>query len=286
MNKVPITILIPVKNEEANLPRCLDCIRWADEVFIVDSQSTDKSVEIAEAWGAKVFDFKFNGRWPKKRNWALETLPFSHEWIFILDADEVLPPEAEEEFRNIVTNPNNPYNGYWINRRFMFMDKWLKHAYFPNWVLRCFKHKLGRYEQLTDTDAATTDNEVHEPLIVQGELARMNCVLDHYAFPTVEVFVTKHNYYSNWEAAIDCDPKLGLSSTNISRNHQGYFKMKLKQWSRKMPFRPLMRFLYIYIFQKGFLDGREGYYFARLHGIYEFLSVAKAYELRKQQKKK
>src|SRR6516165_10847479 len=95
---VPVSILIPIKDEAANLPRCLGSVKWADEIFVVDSQSSDGSIEMAEERGAKVVQFHFNGTWPKKKNWALEHLPFENEWIFILDADEVLPPEAEAEF--------------------------------------------------------------------------------------------------------------------------------------------------------------------------------------------
>ena len=91
--KISVSILIPMRNEAANLPRCLDSVRWADEIFAVDSGSTDGSQAIAESHGAKVVQFPFNGTWPKKKNWALANLPFSHEWVFILDADEVLPPE-------------------------------------------------------------------------------------------------------------------------------------------------------------------------------------------------
>src|SRR5471032_1723929 len=105
--RVPVSILIPIKNEAANLPRCLGSVAWADEIFVVDSQSTDNSTSVAEAHGAKVRQFEFRGTWPKKKNWALENLPFQNEWVFILDADEVLPPEAKEEFREIVSSQNN-----------------------------------------------------------------------------------------------------------------------------------------------------------------------------------
>ena len=275
--RVPVSILVPIRNEAANLPRCLDSVRWADEVFVVDSQSTDGSIGIAEARGAQVVQFQFNGTWPKKKNWALETLPFRNEWVFILDADEVLPPEAEPEFAQAIAQAGETA-GYWINRRFMFMGKWLRHAYYPNWNLRLFRHSLGRYEKLTDANTHSGDNEVHEHVIVQGSTGRLRCEMDHYAFPTVEVFVEKHNRYSNWEARVSAERKLSGSEAQISRRDVGR-RRKLKQFSQRLPFRPLLRFLYIYIWQKGFLDGREGYYFARLHAVYEFLSVAKTYEL-------
>src|SRR5579859_4148737 len=189
---VPVSVIIPVKNEASNLPRSLASVSWADEIVVVDSQSWDETANNAEAHGANLVQFHFNGSWPKKKNWALESLPFKHEWVFILDADEVLPPEAEAEFRGIVTEPNHSVDGYWINRRFRFMGKWLKHAYYPNWNLRLFKHRLGRYEKLTEIETASGDNEVHEHVVVNGTTGRLRCEMDHYAFPSVDVFVQKH----------------------------------------------------------------------------------------------
>ena len=275
--KVPVSVVVPIRNEAANLKRCLDSVKWADEIFVVDSQSTDGSIAIAEERGAQVVQFQFNGTWPKKKNWALENLPFRHDWVFILDADETLPPEAEQEFAKAITEAGD-IAGYWINRHFMFMGKWLRHSYYPNWNLRLFRHSLGRYEKLTETDTQSGDNEVHEHVIVKGPTSRLRCEMDHYAFPTVEVFVEKHNRYSNWEARVAAEQKLSGSDARIGSSTVGR-RRKLKLLSQRLPFRPLLRFLYIYVWQKGFLDGREGYYFARLHAFYEFLSVAKTYEL-------
>ena len=275
-----VSILIPIKNEAKNLPRCLESVAWSDDVFVVDSASTDGSQQIAECHGAKVVDFKFNGIWPKKKNWALENLPFKYEWVFILDADEVLPPSAETELTAIARDPN-ALEGYWINRRFMFMGKWLKHAYYPNWNLRFFKHRLGRYEQLTNVDTQSGDNEVHEHVIVQGRTGFLKYEMDHYAFPSVDVFVEKHNRYSNWESRVALDRYLHESESRLQASNVG-IRRRLKQLSHRLPCREWLRFLYVYVWQRGFLDGREGYYFARLHGFYEFLSVAKTFELKKQ----
>lgn len=277
---VPVSFLIPIKNEAANLPRCLQAISWADEIYVVDSNSVDGSQKIAEDHGAKVAQFAFNGRWPKKKNWALENLPFKHEWVFILDADEVLPPETAAEVDRIVRDANSKTAGYWINRRFMFMGRWLKHSYYPNWNLRLLKHKLGRYEKLTDVETASGDNEVHEHIIVQGETGRLKAEMDHYAFPSVDVFVEKHNRYSNWEARVTLERALNHGVGQIQNADVGW-RRRIKALSQKLPFRPFQRFLYVYLFQRGFLDGKEGYYFARLHAFYEFLCVCKTYELRK-----
>ncbi|HWN93618.1 MAG TPA: hypothetical protein VNT99_01185, partial [Methylomirabilota bacterium] len=124
------------------------------------------------------------------------------------------------------------------------------------------------------------DNEVHEHIVVQGETGRLKSEMDHYAFPSIDVFVEKHNRYSNWEARVALDRFLRGSEGTLQSGTVGV-RRKLKSLSQRLPFRPLLRFLYVYLWQRGFLDGREGYYFARLHAFYEFLSVAKTYELKK-----
>jgi glycosyltransferase involved in cell wall biosynthesis len=276
---VPVSFLVPVKNEAANLPRCLQAVAWADEIWVVDSSSADGTQAIAERHGAKVVQFAFNGTWPKKKNWALENLPFKHEWVFILDADEVLPPGTEAEVRAIVNDRTNSIDGYWINRRFFFMGAWLKHAYYPNWNLRLFRHAKGRYEKLTEAQTQSGDNEVHEHIVIKGKTAQLKSEMDHYAFPDVATFVEKHNRYSNWEARVALERSVGASAQDLQMSGVG-FKRRLKALSHQLPFRPTLRFLYVYLWGRGFLDGRRGYYFARLHGMYELLCVAKECELR------
>ncbi len=280
-SKVNVSFLIPIKNEAGNLPRCLDSIKWADEIVIVDSQSTDQSVMIAESYGASVHQFNYNGKWPKKKNWSLENIDFKNEWVFILDADEVLPRNAKEEIDRIVSENGSKYVGYWINRRFMFMGKWLKHSYYPNWNLRLFKHKLGRYEKITGAETKSGDNEVHEHIVIQGETGRLSCEMDHFAFPSVDVFIEKHNRYSNWEARVNLEP-LPKSGSSDLQNQRVRTRRYIKNVAKHLPFRPFLRFFYVFVWQRGFLDGIEGYYFARLHALYEFLSIAKTYELKKQ----
>ena len=271
--KVPISLFVPCKNEEANLERCLQSVSWANEIFVVDSQSNDRTTKIAQEHGATVVQFEYKGGWPKKKNWALENLPFSHEWVLILDADECLPPQAEEEIRNIVSNPIEKHCGYWINRRYFFLEKPLKHSYFPNWNLRLFKHKLGRYEKITELNTDSGDNEIHEHVVVQGTTGRLNSIMDHYAFPTIDSFIEKHNRYSNWEAVVESSAE----DDETALQHDGVKgKRRLRKVFRKLPFRPTLRFLYVYLWQKGILDGWRGYIFARLHAQYEFLSQAKA----------
>jgi len=277
--KVPISVIIPIRNEAHNLPRSLASVAWADEIFVVDSGSTDGSPEIARAAGAAVVQFNFNGNWPKKKNWSLANLPFRHDWVFILDADETLPAGAAYEIAGIVADGGHGYAGYWINRRFMFMGRWLRHAYYPNWNLRLFRHRLGRYEQIVQGETDSGDNEVHEHIIIRGRVGWLRSEMDHYAFPSVGVFVEKHNRYSNWEARLQIQGLRDNETQQLqSRRVRG--RRMIKQLTRHLPFRPALRFLYVYLWQGGIWDGSPGYYFARLHGFYEFLSVAKAAELR------
>ena len=160
------------------------------------------------------------------------------------------------------------------------MGKWLRHAYYPNWNLRLFKHQLGRYEKITSAATASGDNEVHEHILISGETSRLKSEMDHYAFPSVEVFIEKHNRYSNWEARVNLDP-IAQSTMGELTNSRVKVRRFIKGVARHLPFRPWLRFLYVYIWQRGFLDGKEGFYFARLHALYEFLSIAKTYELKK-----
>ena len=279
--KVPISIIIPIYNEADNLARCLESLGWADEIFVIDSNSIDGSQEIAQKHGAKLIQFKYNGNWPKKKNWALDNLSFKNDWVFIIDADEELVPEAEDEFREICTTNKHRFDGYFINRRFFFIGKWLKHAYYPNWNLRLFKHRLGRYEKLTDLPTESGDVEIHEHIILNGKAGYLKSEMNHYAFPTVEKFIEKHNRHSNWEARVAVDRYLGVKSAGALQSKNIGWRRKLKAFSKHLPFRPFLRFFYIYIIQCGFLDGREGYCFARLHAFYEALCIYKTYELKK-----
>jgi glycosyltransferase involved in cell wall biosynthesis len=275
---VPVSVIIPTLNEAANLPRCLDYLKWADEVVIVDSGSSDDTAKIASASGATVVQFKWDGQWPKKKNWALRNLPLKHLWVLIVDADECIVPELAEEIAAGINHPTNV--GYFINRKFMFMGAWLKHCgYYPSWNLRLIKRGFGEYEKLTDVgDTGSGDNEVHEHVIASGPTANLKNDMLHYAFPTIQTFVEKHNRYSNWEAAVQLKRNQGDAAAiggDLSRVR------RLKDLSRNLPFRPTLRFLYGYIWKRGFLDGRPGYIFCRLLAMYEFLSVAKYIEMKR-----
>lgn len=277
--KVPVTVIIPTKNEERNIADCLAHLTWADEVVLIDSCSTDRTAEIAREMGARVIEFKWNGKWPKKRNWALREAELKHWWILMVDADEWIVPELAAEIAEAIKT--DKYAGYWINRKFMFMGRWLRHCgYYPSWNLRLLRRGRGEFEKLTDVeDTGSGDNEVHEHVVMDGPTGHLNHDMLHFAFPDIATFMEKHNRYSNWEAAVQLHGNKGhhaqLANRDIAK------RRFLKELSRKLPFRPTLRFLYSYVWKLGVLDGMTGYIFCRLLATYEFLSVAKYKELRR-----
>src|SRR5882724_6443665 len=181
MQKAPISVLVPMVNEEANLAACLESVRFCDEVWVVDSHSRDRSPEIAREFGAQLVQFDYVRGGPKKKNWALANLPFKHPWILIIDCDERVPPEMEAEIRAAVEQPGE-FAGYHLNRRVFFLGRWLKHCWYPSWNLRLFQHRLGRYEVLESGQLETGDNEVHEHVLLEGKAGYLKHDLLHYDF--------------------------------------------------------------------------------------------------------
>ena len=283
-SKISVSVLIPAKNEEANLAACLDSVNRADEVFVVDSQSSDRTVEIAKDYGANVLQFHFDGRWPKKKNWSLENLPFRHDWVLIVDCDERIPPELWDEIALAIQNPD--YDGYYINRKVFFLGKWIRYGgKYPDWNLRLFKHNKGRYENLNTEEIRNTgDNEVHEHVILEGSVGYLKNDMLHIDFRDIYHWLERHNRYSNWEARVYLNILNGKDdSGTIGANLFGdavqrkRFLKKLWVW---LPFKPTLRFILFYIIRLGFLDGKAGYIYGRLLSQYEYQIGVKLYELR------
>ncbi len=280
--RAPISVLIPVKNEAANLAACLASVAFCDEIVVIDSGSTDGTPAIAEKAGAHLVDFKWDGNFPKKKNWALANIPWKHDWVFIIDADERATPELAQAMIAIATSPAVAPHGYYVNRRFWFLDGWLNHCgYFPSWNLRFFRHTLGRYEQPAATAATGSgDNEVHEHVVLQGQAGYLPGEMEHYAFPDISTWVEKHNRYSNWEARVQHE-ETGKSAGTQSLDAGLARKRSLRRLAWRLPFRPTLRFFYHYVWRTGFLDGYRGFVFCRLMAWYEFLNATKAAELRR-----
>jgi glycosyltransferase involved in cell wall biosynthesis len=278
--KVKVSVLVPVKNEAENLQRCLPALAWADEVFIVDSQSSDETASIAAEHGARVVQFQFNGTYPKKKNWSLENLPFRNEWVLIVDADEVvIPPLADEIARRTASDEAD---GYYLNMKYYFLGRRIRHCgYSEAWNLRLFKHRLGRYEKMPVRPGAQTgDNEAHEHVELSGTRKPLRLVheLDHYAYPTISAWVEKHNRYARWEA--EMYERFLSEPIPASIGAGKRLKRSLKKIYLRLPMRPLVRFVYSYVVRLGFLDGKPGLVFCTLLSFYDFLAWANVYERR------
>jgi glycosyltransferase involved in cell wall biosynthesis len=282
--KIPVSVLIPAKNEEANLAACLESVARADQIFVVDSQSSDLSLEIAKNYGVSIVQFQFNGRWPKKKNWSLENVAFRNEWVLIVDCDERITPELWEEIALAIQNPQ--FAGYYINRKVFFLGKWIRYGgKYPDWNLRLFKHKQGRYENLNTEEIRNTgDNEVHEHVILDGVVSYLKNDMLHIDFRDIYHWLERHNRYSNWEARVylnlingkDDSGTIGANLFGDAVQRKRFLK---KLWVR-LPFKPTLRFILFYIIRLGFLDGKAGYIYGRLLSQYEYQIGVKLYELR------
>jgi glycosyltransferase involved in cell wall biosynthesis len=281
--KLPVSVIIPVKNEERNLTACLESVGWADEVWVVDSRSADSTVGIAEARGAKIAQFDYAGGFPKKKNWALMNLPLKHDWVLLLDADERVTPELEREIREVLSSGGQA-DGYYVNRKLIFLGRWIKHCgWYPSWNLRLFKHRLGRYEKLEAGDVENAgDVEVHEHVVLEGRVGYLKNDLLHEDFKSIYHFIERHNRYSNWEArvyhnlasGVEPEHSIGASLLGSPLERKRFIK---RLWARA-PFRPLLRFVWMYVVKRGFLDGRPGLIFCTLMTMHEAVISAKIYE--------
>lgn len=287
---LPVSVIIPVLNEEANLADCLASVRWADEVFVVDSHSTDRTAEIAQQHGAKVVQFDFQPGGPRKKNWALEHLPFRNEWILLLDADERITPELEAEIRReFASGPK--CDGYYLNRKLIFMGRWLRHGgNYPSWNLRLFKHRLGRYERLaTEELQSAGDVEVHEHVVLDGPAGYLPEPMLHLDYKDLSRWIERHNRYSTWDAKMRLNLLEGREVSSIPAHLFGT-PVERKRWLKKvwvrLPCRPCLRFLYMYVFRLGFLDGKPGFIYAVLKATHEFHISAKMWEMKQRSKKR
>jgi glycosyltransferase involved in cell wall biosynthesis len=280
-SKVPVSALVPMLNEQANITACLESLRFCDEVWVVDSHSRDGSREIAANLGARVIPFDYVPGGPKKKNWALANVPFRHEWVLIVDCDERVPPALAEEIQNAVEHPGD-YSGFYLNRRVYFLGRWLAHCWYPSCNLRLFRHRLGRYERLESGFAQTGDNEVHEHVLLEGKAAYLRHDLIHRDYRNLHHFLERHNRYSTWEAEHRLR-ELGGQREGIPASWGGGPTARrrwLKRLFLRLPCKPLLRFLYTYLWRRGFLDGYPGFLISAYMAVYEFEIGMKMYELR------
>ena len=280
---LPVSVIIPVRNEARNLPRCLESVRGAGEVYVIDSGSADNTVEIARCFGAQVVQFHYHGGWPKKRQWAMDTLPLAYDWILLLDGDEALSPDLADEIRQAIQQPG--INGYHIALQMHFLGRALRHGGARFYKLALFRRGKGRFEcRLQNQDISMCDMEVHEHVMVNGPTAKLANPLLHHNVESLSRYIQKHDEYSNWEAGVLLNSEANLGALPASLlGTQAQRRRWLKKKLFALPGSPCMLFLYRYVFRLGFLDGVPGLIYCCFQAIQLFHTKAKMYELRMNQ---
>jgi len=273
-----IAILIPSFNEEQNIPHALrSVVDWADEVHVLDSESTDRTREIAEEMGATVTVQPWLGS-ARQKNWGLDNIEFTSDWVFILDADEAIGPELREMLLAIVKRPVDdvPEAGFYINRYFVFMGRRIRHCgYYPSWNLRFFKRGKARYE----------DRTVHAHMNADGPVGYLKGDMEHYDRRGLEVYMAKHNVHSSNEARAIVREIEGLDDDALPPKFFGD-PLQRRRWIKrhvypKLPMKWLFRFLLMYVLRLGFLDGVAGFRFCLCISAHELLVSLKIIEMRK-----
>lgn len=278
--KAPLTVILPVRNEEENLPAALASVDWADRVIVIDSHSTDRTVEIADSAGAEVVQFDYPGRGPKKKAWALRNLEPDNDWAFLLDADERVTPALRAEIEEAISD--DECAGYYVDREFVFMGRRLR-CFRPNWNLRLFRWGRGQMEDLGLAELEHTgDNEIHEHVFVDGPAGFLESPLLHEDYRGITAWIDRHNKYSTWEANLyrffRTQP-VGVGPIGFLRLNAFERKRILRRLWVRLPMRPPLRFFVWYVLRRGFLDGRPGFVFCLLMAYYELLIGIKLREL-------
>jgi len=278
--KVDLSVIILTFNEEKHIERCIKSLKsFAKNIFIVDSFSTDNTVEIAKSLGAKVYQNEFINH-AKQFQWGLDNCPINTEWVMKIDADEYVLPELADEIKEKLPKLKEDISGVYIKRRVKFMDKWIKHGgYYPTWLLRIWRYKDGKMEQ------RWMDEHIK---LLRGESINFENDIVDENLNNLTWWTNKHNNYATREA---------IDVLNIIYNFLKYDEVKAdifgtqeqrKRWLKyryaKMPLftRPFIYFIYRYFLKFGFLDGKEGLIWHFLQGFwYRFLVDAKIYEIEK-----
>jgi glycosyltransferase involved in cell wall biosynthesis len=270
-----VSVLILTLNEESNIADCIESCRWSDDIVVLDSLSEDRTREIALAKGARVVERAFDN-YAAQRNAGLSTVTYKHPWVLMVDADERVPADLANEISERVAAASPSLVMFRLRRKDFFLGQWLKRASgYPTWFGRLVR--LGHVRVMRD---------VNEEYIADGEIGHLSAHFHHYPFNRgVAYWFERHNRYSTLEAqasvALRGEPlgSLGLFSLDpISR------RRALKRVLYRVPLRPAIIFLYLYVVRLGLLDGRAGYYFSRMRAAYELFIDVKIMETKRRQR--
>jgi len=277
-DRAPISVIILTYNEEKNIEKCLKTVfGWVSEIIIVDSYSTDKTIELAKKYTSKIYQHPFKD-YGKQRNWSQETLPIKHKWVLHIDADERVTPELAEEIKNVLKDVSNNVNGFFIKKRTFFMGRWIKHGgHYPVYHLRLFRKGKGRCE----------DRKYDQHFICKGEILKLKNDIFEENNINISEWINRHNRWSSAEV----EELLQIPKKNANKIKAKCFgnPIERRRWMRNEVYnnfplfsRAFFYFLYRYFIRFGFLDGKEGLIFHFLQGFwYRFLVDAKVYEIKK-----
>jgi len=271
-----ISILVLTKNEQQDLPGCLESVAWSDDIHVYDSNSTDKTVEIAENFGAKVTSRPFDN-WASHQNWGLQHIKFKHAWVFYIDADERMTPDLATEVQSIVNDAKHNV-AFRIQRRDFYLGTWLKHVQTSPFYMRLFQPNKMRYERM-----------VNPISIADGPVGQLKGYLDHFPFSKGAThWIERHNSYSTFEARQIIENRKNhaefsfIKAFSAKDFHERRFNQK--ELFYRLPCRPLIKFLLLYVLKLGFLDGKAGFNYAILQSIYEHFIVIKTKEMQTPEK--
>ncbi len=281
---LPMTVLIAARDEEKNLGRCLAALAPAARVVVLDSGSRDRTAAVAEAAGAEVVQFRYQGGYPTTRQWALDNLALETPWVLLLDADEVVPEALWLEIGHALRG--RQYDAYLITKGFHFLGRRFRFGGFSFAAVLLFRRGKARFEQVLDEAPGPNrlDMEVHERLIVDGPISALREPLVHEDFKGLEAYLDRHNAYSTWEAAVrHAYLKSGRYGKETIRprlfgNAQERRRF-LKGLATRVPFEPWLWFAYHYFFRLGFLEGQRGLIASQVRAAYISQVRAKMYEL-------
>lgn len=252
--QLPVTVAIPVRNEEANLPRCLERLARFAEVVVIDSGSTDRTREIAERFGAQVVDFRWDGRYPKKRNWFLLNHPPRQPWVLFLDADEFVDDRFCDALSEMLRKTD--CQGFWLTYRNVFLGQDLRHG-LKQRKLALFRTGRALYERIEEEGWSGLDMEIHEHPIVEGSVGEISAPIEHRDFKGLAHFIAKHRDYAQWEArryqALQATPE---AWSHFTERQRFKYRHLAKGWY------PWFYFLFTYVAKRGFLDGAAGFHYA------------------------
>jgi glycosyltransferase involved in cell wall biosynthesis len=255
VSRLPITVAIPIRNEERNLPECLSRLGRFAQVVVIDSGSTDRSREIASASGAQWVDFRWDGRFPKKRNWYLRNHRVETPWVLFLDADEFVDDAFCDELAR--TLPGTPHVGFWLNYDNWFLGRRLRHGD-ANRKLALFRVGAGEYERIEEDRWSHLDMEIHEHPVLSGSVGEIHARIDHRDDRGLEHWRRKHDEYSSWEAhrVMLLRNGQGPSAAELSPRQRRKYASLGKWWL------PSAYFVHMYVLKRGFLDGWPGFAYA------------------------